>query len=125
MTQSLTSYHDLQLATQDLQQWCLQLQTKAILTTEQRGDLDAIAEAVDKLALHVDLHLTTLQPHAAADAQELQRIRHELRNHLNIVIGFTRFWLRELPDNLLLHMETIRKMNATSLDLLEQINAIR
>jgi hypothetical protein len=46
-------------------------------------------------------------------------------NHLNIIVGFTGLIVRELPDNLLLHMGTIRKIHAAGENLIRRVNALR
>lgn len=118
-------YDEIEQTLQTLQDGCQQLAQIAPLNAEQHADLAAITQAVDKLRDEVAAHRATIQQPAQTDTITLQHIRHNLRNHLNIVVGFTRFWVRELPDNLLLSMVTIRQMHEAGNALMEQVDTIR
>lgn len=96
---------------------------KAPLTDEQRADMQEVQQAATRfreLAL-AESDLIRERDDAAA----LQRVRHDLRNHVNIIVGYTRIIVRDLPDNLLLHLAIVRDIHETAARLLACVDAIR
>lgn len=110
-------------AADDLIGWSGQLLQKAPLNATQRSDLRAINQAAKEFSSSVQTRLPQISPDAHPD--ELQRVRHDLLNNLNIVVGFSQILVREMPDNLLLHMLTIRQIFTRGKDLMEQVRTIR
>jgi signal transduction histidine kinase len=107
-------------AAQDVVQWCDDLLTSAPLTASQRDDLQHVRQAARlfyEQAQNRYRHVVQ-----SGDDEAIQTLRHRLRNHLNIVVGFTQVLLREMPDNLLLHLLTIRKIHQTGQTLLLHVN---
>lgn len=103
--------------------WSDDLLQAAPLTTDQREDLQQVQRAARHFRQETASNYTvTMQ---TGDPQAVQRLRHQLRNRLNIVVGFTGVWLQRLPDNLLLHLLTVRKIHETGETLLADINAIQ
>lgn len=99
-----------------------QVLSHAPLTDAQRTDFEVIHDAARKLLSETERGLAAIA--AGCSSEECRLIRHQLRNHLNIISGFTRLIVRALPDNLLLHMITIRKILQATEVLQTQINAI-
>lgn len=100
--------------------WSDDLLQAAPLTTDQREDLEQVQQAAQHFRQETHTkYATTMQ---AGDPQAVQRLRHQLRNRLNIVVGFTGVWLQRLPDNLLLHLLTVRKIHETGMTLLDEVN---
>lgn len=102
---------------------CAQVLARAPLTDEQRQDITEVQQAATRfrelaLAEHELLR-------ERRDSAALQRVRHDLRNHVNIILGYTRIIVRDLPDNLLLHMVSVRNIHATAIGLLEHVDALQ
>jgi hypothetical protein len=93
------------------------------LTATQREDLEAIKASATCFLEYASSKIEIIR--SGASPEETQRVRHDLRNHLNIINGFSRIFVKELPDNLLLHMMSIRNINATSQEMIEQVDSIR
>lgn len=96
---------------------------KAHLTEIQKEDFSAIHNAIRKF-------ITEAQDAKAIiisqdDLETKKHVRHQLRNHLNIVVGFSSLIIKELPDNLLLHMISIRHIYQTGEMLIERIDNIQ
>ncbi len=106
----------------DLVRWCQRVLREAQLTTLQRSDFETILDAAHKFQQAAKIGLEQIA--AGCSSEDTRLIRHQLRNHLNIISGFTRLIVRDLPDNLLLHMAMIRQILATSETLLHRVNAI-
>lgn len=92
------------------------------LTPEQREDFTMIYMAATEFIRYTNSEAAII--FGDADAIEKQRVRHQLRNHLNIIVGFTGLIIKELPANLLLHMAQIREVNATAYEMLKRVDAI-
>jgi signal transduction histidine kinase len=101
-------------------QWSDDLLQSAPLTADQRDDLQHVQRAAHLFYRQASSQYQTVL--ASDDTDAIRTLRHQLRNHLNIVVGFTRIILREMPDNLLLHLLTIRKIHQTGRTLLERVN---
>lgn len=93
------------------------------LTASQREDLEAIKASATRFLEYATSEIEIIRN--GASPEETQRVRHDLKNHLNIINGFSRIFVKELPDNLLLHMMAIRNINSTSQELIKQVDNIR
>ncbi len=107
----------------DIIQWSHTLLTTAPLNSSQREDMQAVHNAAQRFSAYAQSQIESIR--YGQDSVDLQRIRHCLRNHLNIIVGFSGLWVRDLPDNLLLHMRLIRQIYTTGTDLMTQVNTIR
>lgn len=103
--------------------WSLKLLEKAPLTADQREDMLAINDASREFMKYATSELAVISDEGNIDAKK--RVRHQLRNYLNIIVGFSRLMVKELPDNLLLDMITIRKIHDTGETLLQQVDTIQ
>ena len=101
-------------------QWSEDLLESAPLTADQRDDLQHVERAARLFYRQASEHYYSVLD--SGDEAAIQTLRHDLRNHLNIVVGFTQVMLREMPDNLLLHLLTIRKIHQTGKALLKRVN---
>lgn len=123
MNSTLESQLEILNTADNLIQWSARILNDAPLNEVQRQDVQAIYYASRRFydfaqsEIHVILE--------GQDARELQRVRHQLRNYLNIIVGFSRLLVRELPDNLLMHMILLRQIHSTGQILTEQVNTIR
>lgn len=96
---------------------------KTRLTTSQHEDISAIHHAIRKFILEAQESKAII---TSQDDLELKKhVRHQLRNHLNIVVGFSSLIIKELPDNLLLHMISIRQICETGETLIERVDNIQ
>lgn len=96
---------------------------QAPLTPPQREDLEAVRKASQDFHRTVLLALPGLsQEH---DEELLSQTRHQLRNSLNVVVGLTRILIRDLPDNLLLQMGTVRTMHKNGQELMTEVDQLR
>lgn len=93
------------------------------LTEPQRDDFEAICTAANQFIEYAHSKVEIIR--SVANIEEKQRVRHDLRNHLNIINGFSRLFVKQLPDNLILHMMHIRNIHETSQKLIEQVDDIR
>ncbi len=111
---------DIVNAAGNIVQWSDDLLQNAPLTDDQRDDLQHVERAARLFQQQTsDRYHTVLD---SDDTDAIRMLRHQLRNHLNIVVGFTQVMLREMPDNLLLHLLTIRKIHQTGRALLKRVN---
>lgn len=115
--------HDLITDAQHVAQWSQTLLTTADLTPEQKDDLIAVSEAAKNFITFAKTEWTVIE--GDAPQTDKQRVRHQLRNHLNIVVGFSKLLVKQLPDNLLLHMTTVRKIQKTGQKLMQRVEAIQ
>lgn len=122
MTNIIHSETDLIHAADSLCEWSNILLEEAPLTAQQREDITAINNAAKSFIKHAKNEQQTLSQ--SADAEAKKAVRHQLRNHLNIVVGFSQLLLAELPDNLLMHMVILRDIHQTGKDLLTHVDAI-
>ena len=94
------------------------------MTPEHQTDMETIHGAgvrFQKKTGHIAYRLD-----AAEDSTALQKIRHDLKNELNIVIGFTRLILREIRTPLTpLQYATVGTIHQTGVDLLALVEQIR
>jgi hypothetical protein len=102
--------------------WAKKILEDDSLTQTQHDDLYAIYTSANRFMEYTYSNAAIIN---SANPKEKQRIRHDLRNHLNIMKGFSRLFVKQLPDNLLIHMKSIRKIYATSQKLIEQVDEIR
>jgi hypothetical protein len=109
----------------DVEKWSAKVLKEAPLTPLQRTDIEVVLQATQQFQTYLRAESQIVDDFANADPAELQRVRHQLLNHLNIIVGFTRIIVRDLPDNLLMHMATIRKINAGGQSLIERVKALR
>ena len=109
----------------DLEKWSAKILKDAPLSKQQHTDIEVVLQATQQFQTFLRAELQIVDNFADADRAELQRVRHQLLNHLNIIVGFTRIIVRDLPDNLLMHMALIRKINETGHGLIERVNALR
>jgi hypothetical protein len=123
MNRSINPDTDLVASAQSIVQICDTLILKAPLTAIQRNDIEAINQAAKQFLSYIQDHVQPII--TSDDAAELQDIRHRLRNHLNIIVGFSKLLVRELPDNLLLHMLLVRKIHETGEMLIVRVDDIR
>ncbi|MEL6527425.1 MAG: hypothetical protein AAFQ07_17115 [Chloroflexota bacterium] len=107
---------------QRVAQWSQKLLTNADLTTEQHDDILAMSEAAHNFIAYAETEWIVID--GDAPQQDKQRVRHQLRNYLNIVVGFSKLLVKELPDNLLLHMATIRKIHTAGQKLMQRVEGI-
>ena len=112
-------------AANNLEKWTAKVLKEARLSAQQRTDLEAVRDATQRLQTYASTECQIIDNYADADPEDVQRVRHQLLNHLNIVVGFTRILMRELPDNLLMQMVTIRNINETGQSLIDKIKAMR
>lgn len=115
---------DMQHTAERLLQMSSTLLERAPLNARQHEDMQAIREAAQSF-LMILLENRAVLNSESTTAQELQTIRHDLRNVLNVIVGYTRILIRELPDNLLLYMASVREMYDMGQRLLEQTQQIR
>lgn len=91
-------------------------------------DLNALSRASDDLtALISDLDdLSQSTPDETTDAQ-IQKLRHDLRNALNLIVGFSRIMLKEGFQSplSLLQYATLQSVNQTGQTLLDQVDGLR
>jgi signal transduction histidine kinase len=120
MTRTINPDTDLMASAQYISETLLK---KAPLTNIQRSDIDAINAAARQFIAYAQANLQSIM--SSEDTAELQSIRHRLRNHLNIIVGFSRLLVRELPDNLLLHMLLLRQIHETGEMLIVRVDDIR
>src|SRR5689334_13622480 len=123
MTRTINPDTDLMASAQSISEICETLLRKAPLTSLQREDIEAINGAATQFITYASAHIEPIL--SSEDAAELQNIRHRLRNHLNIIVGFSRLLVRELPDNLLLHMLLVRQIHETGEMLIVRVDDIR
>jgi hypothetical protein len=123
MTRTINPDTDLMASAQSISEICETLLKKAPLTSLQRDDIEAINGAARQFITYASAHIEHIL--SSEDAAELQNIRHRLRNHLNIIVGFSRLLVRELPDNLLLHMLLVRQIHETGEMLIVRVDDIR
>src|SRR5688572_103943 len=123
MNRTINPNTDLLDSAQSIVEICETLRRKAPLTSLQREDIDAINLAAKQFLSYAQANVEPIL--TSDDAAELQDIRHRLRNHLNIIVGFSRLLVRELPDNLLLHMLLVRKIHETGEMLIVRVDDIR
>jgi hypothetical protein len=123
MTRTINPDTDLMASAQSISEICETLLKKAPLTSLQREDIEAINGAARQFISYASAHIEPIL--SSEDAAELQNIRHRLRNHLNIIVGFSRLLVRELPDNLLLHMLLVRQIHETGEMLIVRVDDIR
>lgn len=103
--------------------WSKKLLDKAPLTDDQREDIDAINQASLDFINYASSQIKTMP--LDVDSETKQKVRHQLRNHLNIIIGFSRLIVKDLPDNLLMDMVTVRKIHDTGEMLMVQVDSIQ
>jgi nitrogen-specific signal transduction histidine kinase len=120
--QSPDTIADVLNAAQLIETQTTSLLDQAPLTVQQREDLSFVREAVQQFQRITRSESEII--HDAPSAEEAQRVRHDLRNQLNIIAGFTRLLVKQLPDNLLLHMMAIRQIHETAQTLLERVDRI-
>ena len=93
------------------------------LSALQREDFSAISRAIYKF---IDEAQKSKHIIIAPDEIEAKRdVRHNLRNHLNIVVGFSSLIIKELPDNLLFNMASIHQICALGKTLIERVDSIQ
>lgn len=110
-------------AAESIRQKSRKILKKGHLSALQREDLSAINEAIGKFIVAAQAsHTIIISSH---DTEEKKRVRHDLRNHLNIVVGFSSLIIKELPDNLLLYMISIRQIYQTGEDLIICVDNIQ
>lgn len=102
--------------------WSKKLLDKAPLTDDQREDIDAIHTASREFVSYASSQMKTMT--LDVDSETKQKVRHQLRNHLNVIVGFSRLIVKDLPDNLLMDMVTVRKIHDTGEMLMVQVDAI-
>ncbi|MEM9953982.1 MAG: hypothetical protein AAF846_20400 [Chloroflexota bacterium] len=108
---------------QQIIQWCQTLLDTSRLTETQRQDMTAIRHSAMEF-----LQYATNEVQMMTDDTPLskkQEVRHQLRNYLNIVVGFSRLMVRDLPDNLLMDMATVRQIHDTGEHLRTQVDQIQ
>ncbi|MGJ3240048.1 MAG: hypothetical protein ACFE0Q_15175 [Anaerolineae bacterium] len=108
---------------QKVQVWSRKILDKAPLTALQREDLLAIYDASDQFVRYATDHTAVIMAEIGDEAK--REVRHQLGNYLNVIIGFSQLLVKELPDNLLLHMAIIRQISQTGEHLRQQVDAIR
>ena len=123
MNRSINPDTELLASAQSIVQICDTLLLKAPLTNLQRTDIEAINQAAKQFLSYAQANVQPIL--TSDDAAELQDIRHRLRNHLNIIVGFSKLLVKELPDNLLLHMLLVRKIHETGEMLIVRVDDIR
>jgi len=96
----------------------------AKITRERQIDLETIHGAgmrFQKKAGDVSYALM-----AVSDATSLQKLRHDLKNELNVIIGFSRLILRETRSPLTpLQYATVGTIHQTGMDLLALVDQLR
>jgi hypothetical protein len=123
MNRTINPDTDLVASAQSIVEICETLLRKAPLTSLQRDDILAINHAATQFLSYAQAHVEPIL--TSEDAEELQDIRHRLRNHLNIIVGFSKLLVRDLPDNLLLHMLLVRRIHETGEMLIVRVDDIR
>ncbi len=103
--------------------WSVSLLDKAPLTEDQREDIVAIHLASQEFVAYASAQIPIITTDVDNDTKK--RIRHQLRNYLNVIVGFSRMMVKELPDNLLMDMVTVRKIHDTGEMLMVRVDAIQ
>ena len=103
--------------------WSDKLLAKAPLTDDQREDIVAINNASREFTKYATQEMPAIT--GESDLSTKQHIRHQLRNYLNVIVGFSRLIVKDLPDNLLMDMITIRKIHETGEMLMAQVDTIQ
>lgn len=119
---SITNDDSLHAVVQDMQQKVQTLLARAPLTARQHEDLTMIQQGITQFLAQIDRDNALI--FEQADTEAKRQVRHSLRNHINLVIGFSGVLIKELPDNLLRHMVAIRQINQQARELLAFVNAI-
>lgn len=101
---------------------CQTLLDDAPLNADQRIDIEAILISSKAFKVDIEGKEDTL---SNDDALAKKRVRHQLRNHINIIVGFSHLMLKELPDNLLLDMASIRQIYDLGGALQTQVDLIQ
>ncbi|MCI0711135.1 MAG: hypothetical protein L0154_13340 [Chloroflexi bacterium] len=125
MTLTTQSSSELLEAAQSIAQWTAAVLQDAPLTKMQRTDFEAVQEYAQHFHRYASAELSIIQNFSQADPAEVQRVRHQLLNYLNIIVGFTQLVARDLPDNLLLYMVTVRHIQEAGEYLKQTVLAIR
>jgi len=95
----------------------------ASLTPAQREDLEAVQKASEDF--YTTLNNALPEFDQGDNTELLSQTRHHLRNCLNVVVGLTRILIRDLPDNLLLQMATVRTMHQNGQELMTEVDQLR
>lgn len=122
MTTTIHPQSDLIETAQTIQKQSSKILKRAYLTELQRQDLQAITIATTAF---LDDTLANLNIIQSDDVEAKRHVRHQLRNHLNIIVGFSQIILKELPDNLLLHMAILRQIHQAGRDLITRVDSIQ
>lgn len=94
------------------------------LTPQRHSDLETIHGAAVRLQRKASN--TTYRLAHSPDEATLQKIRHDLKNELNVIIGFSRIMLRETRSPLTpLQYATMATIHQTGVDLLNQVEQLR
>lgn len=117
---SVNAPSDLLSAAQAIMRWSKRLLDKAPLNDQQRDDMQLINEASTKFYHLARAEMVVI--HRREDPNKLQQVRHQLRNHINIVVGFAGIMIKEMPDNLIMNMVDIRRINEAGNDLLVYVD---
>jgi len=123
MVMTMSAENKLISGAQSVIDWSAKVLKDSNLTKTQREDLEAIKTSATRFLEYANDKMDIIRN--GASPEELQRVRHDLKNHLNIINGFSRIFVKDLPDNLLLHMKQIRNINATSQELIDEVEGIR
>lgn len=108
---------------ESIYEWSQSLLDKAALTDDQREDVVAIHTASHEF---INFASSQMQKFTLdVDAGTKKQVRHKLRNYLNVIVGFSRLIVKELPDNLLLHMVIVRKIHNAGELLMLEVDAIQ
>lgn len=123
MVMMMSAENKLISGAQSVIDWTSKVLKDDTLTVTQREDLEAIKASATRFLEYANTKIEIICN--GSNQEEKQRIRHDLKNHLNIINGFSRIFVKELPDNLLLHMRHIRNINTTSQELIDEVDGIR
>ena len=123
MTGKIKVEHTLIALAESVCRWSVMLLDKAPLTEEQREDIVAIRTASEEFVEYASEQISLFSDEI--DKETKKEIRHQLRNYLNVIVGFSRMMVKELPDNLLMDMVTVRKIHDIGEMLMVQVDAIQ
>jgi hypothetical protein len=91
------------------------------LTDQQRDDIHAIQDGVDKFQLEME----DFPDFSTQTAQQLGVLRHDLRNHLNLVNGFAYVLVKGLSGEISEHKQQLaQQIHITSKALITIVNMI-
>lgn len=91
------------------------------LTEQQRGDIQAMQDGMDKFQIEMD----NFPDFSTQSPQQLTILRHDLRNHLNLINGFAFVIVKGLSGDMSEHkLQVAQQIHLTSKALISIVNMI-